>query len=191
MTDRNLCGIGHVALPSSSMIRYSARDQTAGASYRTSRLSYLGLVPFASMPLASRPVRLSYRRDYITRMRSAASRVVSTRHTRNTEGPMTERKMAFSQWWTFNDSTVSYDRDEGAVYEFSDGGGKIVYIGSTNALKRRMREHLSEDAKSSIKLHARHYRYDYRSDYVAEEKRLYNAFLRTNSVKPLCNTIRP
>jgi predicted GIY-YIG superfamily endonuclease len=104
---------------------------------------------------------------------------------------MTERKMAFTKWWTFNDNMVSYDLDNGAVYEFADANGTIVYIGSTNALKRRMREHLSEDAKSCIKTNAKQYRYDYRSDCVAEEKRLYAVFVQTNGKPPRCNTIRP
>ena len=86
---------------------------------------------------------------------------------------------------------VASDLDNGAVYEFADANGTIVYIGSTNALQRRMKEHLSEDAKNCLKIHAKQYRCDYRSDYVTEEKRLYNAFVIANGTKPRCNSISP
>ena len=99
--------------------------------------------------------------------------------------------MAFSQWWTFREGLVESDRDDGAVYEFRDDGENIVYIGSTNALKRRLKEHLDEDAKSCIKTNAKMYRYDYRTDYAAEELKLYDAFVKQYGRPPKCNDKRP
>lgn len=99
--------------------------------------------------------------------------------------------MAFSQWYSFNDKMVDYDRNQGAVYEFADISGNIIYIGSTNELQRRMKEHLSENAKGCIRTNASQYRYDYRSDFAAEEKRLYDSFVRANGRAPRCNSISP
>jgi predicted GIY-YIG superfamily endonuclease len=99
--------------------------------------------------------------------------------------------VAFGQWWTFSDSFVSYDPDESAVYQFADDRGNIVYVGSTNQLQRRLKEHLSEDAKSCIKKNAKKYRVDYRSDVANEARRLYDEFVRQNGSPPLCNDKHP
>ena len=99
--------------------------------------------------------------------------------------------MAFSQWWTFTEGVVAYDHDDGAVYEFVDDTETVVYIGSTNALKRRLNEHLAEDAKSCIKINAKKFRFEYRSDYAAEELKLYDAFAAQFGTPPKCNVARP
>lgn len=99
--------------------------------------------------------------------------------------------MAFSQWWTFSASMVNSDRNDGAVYEFANSAGTIVYIGSTNELKRRLTEHLGEGATSCIKKNAARYRYDYTSNYAKLEQQLYDEFVRLNGKQPTCNTVRP
>ena len=99
--------------------------------------------------------------------------------------------MVFSQWWTFNDGMINSDKDEGGVYEFANGAGQIVYIGSSGTIRSRLKQHLSEDAKTCIKTNAAQYRIDYRSDYAAEERRLYDEFVRQNGRPPKCNDIRP
>jgi hypothetical protein len=99
--------------------------------------------------------------------------------------------MAFGRWWSFSKNTISLDRNEGAVYEFGDVAGNVIYIGSTNVLRRRLTEHLEEDAKSCIKINAKFYRYDYRSDFAKEAQRLHDEFVRENGQPPHCNAVRP
>jgi hypothetical protein len=99
--------------------------------------------------------------------------------------------MAFSQWWSFNDSMVSADRDEAGVYEFANSAGTIIYIGSSSAVRRRLKEHLGEGAKSCIKNDATQYRIEYRSDYETGERAYYDAFVRANGRAPQCNEVRP
>jgi hypothetical protein len=100
-------------------------------------------------------------------------------------------KMTFSQWWTFNEGMVTSDRDEGGVYEFANSADQIIYIGSSGQIRSRLKQHLGEDAKGCIKANAAKYRIDYRSDYAAEELRLYDEFVRQNRTSPKCNDIRP
>jgi hypothetical protein len=99
--------------------------------------------------------------------------------------------MAFSQWWTFSEGMVASDRDAGGIYEFANSAEQIIYIGSSGALQSRLRQHLGEDAKTCIKKNAIKYRLDYRADYAAEERRLFDEFVTQNGRKPSCNDIRP
>jgi hypothetical protein len=99
--------------------------------------------------------------------------------------------MAFDPWWTFSEGMIKSDRDVGGVYEFGSSTGEIIYIGSTGTIQTRLRQHLSEDAKSCIKTNAVRYRIDYRSDYAAEELRLYDAFVKQHGGPPKCNDRRP
>jgi hypothetical protein len=99
--------------------------------------------------------------------------------------------MTFSQWWSFNESMVSSDLEDPGVYEFANSSGAIIYIGSSNAVRRRLREHLSEDAKSCIKKNATQYRIEYRSDYLGAERSYYDQFVRQYGRAPQCNDIRP
>jgi hypothetical protein len=102
-----------------------------------------------------------------------------------------EGQMAFSQWWSFNDSMVNSDRDDAGVYELANSRGEIIYIGSSNAIRRRLKEHLSEDAKSCIKKNAAQYRVEYRSDYQSAERSYYDTFVRQYGRQPQCNEVRP
>jgi hypothetical protein len=99
--------------------------------------------------------------------------------------------MAFTQWWTFSEGMFSSDGDTPGVYEFANAAGDLIYVGSTRTLQTRLRQHLSEDAKTCIKRNAVKYRIEYRSDYAAEELRIFDAFVRQNGRKPMCNDIRP
>ena len=99
--------------------------------------------------------------------------------------------MKLSQSWDFTEKLVNRERDSGAVYQLADDLGTIIYIGSSNALLQRLKEHLGEDAKSCIKTNAKKYQRDYREDYAAEELRLYDVFVRMNGQQPKCNTVRP
>ena len=53
------------------------------------------------------------------------------------------------------------------MYEFGNAQKSVVYIGSSSAIKSRMRRHLSGDV-ACINTHAKYYRVDYRGDYEAE-----------------------
>lgn len=99
--------------------------------------------------------------------------------------------MTFSQWWSFTDGMVKSDRNEAGVYQFANSSDTVIYIGSSGDVKTRLQQHLSDDAKSCIKKNVAKYRIDYRSDYRAEEKRLYDAFVRANGKAPQCNDISP
>ncbi len=99
--------------------------------------------------------------------------------------------MAFSTWWAFNDGMVNSDRDEGGVYEIADSRGTVIYIGSSGQIKTRLKQHLNEAANACIKRNGAQYHIEYRSDYAAEELRLYNAFVRANGRQPLCNSVSP
>ncbi len=99
--------------------------------------------------------------------------------------------MTFSQWWAFSEAFVTSDKDQGGVYELANASEQIIYIGSSGTIQNRLRQHLSEDAKTCIKRNAAKYRIEYRSDYAAEELRLYDAFVKQNGKPPLCNENRP
>jgi hypothetical protein len=99
--------------------------------------------------------------------------------------------MGFSQWWAFSEGMVNSDSDQGGVYEFENSAGEVIYIGSSGTIQTRLRQHLGEDAKTCIKKNAARYRIDYRTDYAAEERRLYDAFVKQYGRRPLCNDIRP
>src|SRR5213594_3319057 len=47
-------------------------------------------------------------------------------------------------WWYFSRGTVESDRDDPGVYEMGNASDSVVYIGSSDALRRRLKEHLSE-----------------------------------------------
>lgn len=98
--------------------------------------------------------------------------------------------MAFSQWWAFAANLVDFDHNSPAVYQFSDGK-EVGYIGSTMELKRRLKEHLGENATPCIKRNATHYCYDYRSDFLTQERQLLLDFQRQYGRLPRCNTVIP
>src|SRR2546427_3945884 len=47
-------------------------------------------------------------------------------------------------WWYFSRGTVESDRDDPGVYEMGNASDSVIYIGSSDALRRRLKEHLSE-----------------------------------------------
>jgi hypothetical protein len=59
--------------------------------------------------------------------------------------------MAFTHWWSFTDGMVDSDRNEAGVYQFANATGDVVYIGCSNDLKRRLKEHLGENTTTCIK----------------------------------------
>ena len=98
--------------------------------------------------------------------------------------------MAMSQWWAFTENLVNTEQDSPGVYELGNSSKNVVYIGSTNAIKRRLLEHLG-GSDPCINTHAKYYRVDYRPDYATEERRRYDAFVIANGRPPRCNDRRP
>ncbi|MGA8641760.1 GIY-YIG nuclease family protein [Candidatus Binatus sp.] len=99
--------------------------------------------------------------------------------------------MAFTQWWSFTDQLVDMDQNQAGVYEFGNSSNDVVYIGSTNDMKRRLKEHLGEGTTSCIKQNAKVYRIEYTSSYLTRERELIDEFIRTYGRLPRCNSVRP
>ena len=71
----------------------------------------------------------------------------------------------------------------------SASAGNVVYIGSSNEVRRRLREHLAD---ARIKQKAERYRVEYTPDYQRRERALYDQFVLANGGKtPLYNAARP
>jgi predicted GIY-YIG superfamily endonuclease len=98
--------------------------------------------------------------------------------------------MAWSQWWTFSEDFVKSDRDEPGVYLFANTAGTVIYVGGSEAIRRRLREHLN-DRDTCIARNAVKYCLDYRSDYLRQEQAVYDEIVRTTRHAPLCNAVRP
>lgn len=96
-----------------------------------------------------------------------------------------------SQWWTFAEDVIKLDRDDPGVYELGNDAGSVVYIGSSNELRRRLLEHLNEAAGTCIKRHTTKYRMEYTKDYKVRERELYDEHVRINGKPPQCNDVRP
>jgi hypothetical protein len=101
-----------------------------------------------------------------------------------------EDRVALDRWWPFSKAMVDYERNEPGVYQFATASGAIVYIGSSNEIRDRLKEHIGEDVKSCVRQNATQYRVEYRPDYLEEEQRLYNEFVRQNGRAPQCNEVR-
>lgn len=99
--------------------------------------------------------------------------------------------MSFSQWWTFTEGMVESDRNEAGVYEFGTDSVSVVYIGSSNDIKRRLKEHLGENTTSCIKKNAKKYRIEHTSSYITRERELIAEFKRINGKLPQCNSVQP
>ena len=99
--------------------------------------------------------------------------------------------MTWSQWWDLREGMVASDQETGGVYQLADSSGAIIYIGSTGQMQTRMHQHLDDKENACIKVNASRYRVEYRSDYAAEERRLYDTFVRDYGRPPKCNKARP
>jgi excinuclease UvrABC nuclease subunit len=94
-------------------------------------------------------------------------------------------------WWSLTDGMVDSDREEGGVYHLADVQSVIIYVGSADNIKRRMREHVHETENACIAKYATKYQIEYTRTYKARELELYNEFKRANGVPPRCNKIAP
>ena len=89
-------------------------------------------------------------------------------------------------WWHFSRATVESDRDDPGVYEMGDASDSVVYIGSSDALRRRLKEHLSESG-TCIRKNTVRYRIEYTKDYQARERQLYDKHIKIHGTPPKCN----
>lgn len=97
-----------------------------------------------------------------------------------------------TQWWRpLAEEIVQHEQDAPGVYELGDGNGAVVYVGSSNAIRRRLREHLGESGTSCIKRSAAKYRLEYTPNYAAQERQLYDEHVRRHGRPPQCNEVRP
>lgn len=90
---------------------------------------------------------------------------------------------------SFDGTTVDEEQDAGGVYELRDADQNVIYIGS-GKVKARLQAHLS-GREGPCTQRASYYRVDYRSDYIAEERRRYDEYVRTHRRRPRCNDRRP
>src|SRR2546428_1008940 len=74
-------------------------------------------------------------------------------------------------WWHFSRATVESDRDDPGVYEMGDASDSVVYIGSSDALKRRLKKDLSEAGTCIPKNNGR-YPLQYTTDHHARQRPL-------------------
>jgi|SRR5579862_1544801 predicted GIY-YIG superfamily endonuclease len=97
-----------------------------------------------------------------------------------------------THWWSFVESVVGIDRNQPGVYELGDENGIVVYIGSSDDLKRRLTEHLNEEPYSCIRQNATQYRIEYTAEYEKREGELHRAHIGRHRKPPKCNnSIRP
>ena len=88
-------------------------------------------------------------------------------------------------------------RLKGKEIEYPNGRTRVIYIGSTRNIKKRLREHLGKNGKNGhirdfLKKGGCSFRYMQLSkDWKEEEKRLYNLFHTTYGAPPRCNRVRP
>ena len=94
------------------------------------------------------------------------------------------------RWWSFSAVMVDTERDEGGVYELGDGAQHVTYIGSSNQVRRRLREHLGEPGYTCIGK-ATCYRVEYTPNYRHRERELYDEHVRRHGRGPACNDVRP
>ena len=86
---------------------------------------------------------------------------------------------------------VASDQEQAGVYELLNAQGVVVYIGSSDNLKRRMGEHVNESLNDCIKKYAVKYRLEYTWNYKAREKQLYDGHVRIHGRPPICNKVAP
>lgn len=88
-------------------------------------------------------------------------------------------------------------RLKGKEIEYPNGKTKVIYIGSTRNIKKRLRDHLSENNKNGnikdfLKNYGCSFRYiQFSKNWKEEERRLFNLFGTTYGTPPRCNRVRP
>ena len=94
-------------------------------------------------------------------------------------------------WWVFADAVIDSDQDLPGVYELGNAAGEVIYIGSSSELRRRLKEHWHEPNGTCVRKNTTQYRLEYRPDYLAGERELFEQYVRDYGRPPLCNEARP
>ena len=89
-------------------------------------------------------------------------------------------------WWVFGDVLIATERELPGVYELGNAAGEVIYIGSSTNICRRLREHWIDSTSSCVKRNATQYRVEYRADYLARERELYEGHVKIHSKPPIC-----
>ena len=97
---------------------------------------------------------------------------------------------AGARWQPFSRAMIVSEKNEGGVYKFKNKQGIVIYIGSSNKVKRRLNKHL-EKSGTCISRNAKKYRVEYTQSYRRREYELYLAHLRRYGEKPRCNAVSP
>jgi len=79
-----------------------------------------------------------------------------------------------NQWWSLTDGVVAYDKEESGVYELGNSSEVVIYVGSADNLRRRLKEHINASHSDCVKKNAAKYRLEYTSRHKAREKELYD-----------------
>jgi predicted GIY-YIG superfamily endonuclease len=95
------------------------------------------------------------------------------------------------QWWTFAENIVQYEYDAPGVYELANAAQQVVYIGASDQVRRRLREHLAAPPNSCIRRNAALYRVEYTEHCWRRERELYDEHVRRFGRPPVCNDVRP
>lgn len=77
------------------------------------------------------------------------------------------------------------------MYEPGDSEALVVYIGSAEKTKRRIKDHVNEQENDCIKKSAKKYRTEYTQSYKCREKELYDEHVKLFGKAPACNKIVP
>lgn len=96
-----------------------------------------------------------------------------------------------TRWWMFTEAVINYEHNQAGVYELGDASGNVVYIGSTNDMKRRLLEHVNDLPSTCIKRRTALYRVEYTANYKRREQELYDEHVRIHRASPACNSVRP
>jgi hypothetical protein len=96
-----------------------------------------------------------------------------------------------AQWWVFTDAIIDSERDLPGVYELGSAAGEVIYIGSSDEIRRRLLQHWNEPESTCVKRNTRQYRVEYTGDYVVRERELYHEHVRAQGQPPLCNASGP
>ena len=132
---------------------------------------------------------------------------IPSSYTRNSYHTYPPREARFSFHYPLNMASVKANAPETAgVYEISLAGVEVdyplyssgvVYIGSTENLRKRLRDHLrpgskNGDLRTLLSNHRAVFRYIVKHKGLrAEEKKLCQCFIMTYGALPRCNRIRP
>jgi len=91
-------------------------------------------------------------------------------------------------WWVFGDVLIASERELPGVYELGNASGEVIYIGSSNNVARRLREHWVDVGNSCVKRYTTQYRVEYGANCLTRERELYALHVQLHAKPPLCGS---